>query len=128
MDLKLDQGFQFENIWVKLTRYWESNWQFDSLTQSQIEILRVKLTIWLSIPSQFHSNILQLLGIPGRILVPPMTQFFRSKWLHFFFQCWYDSQAGRLCAVLLILALDAAQSSLTTWWLFCLLSKENFAY
>ena len=45
---------------------------------SQIDsILRVKLTIWLSI---------QLLGIPGRILVPPVTQLFRSKWLHFFFR------------------------------------------
>ena len=49
---------------------------------------RVKLTLntesnWLSIPSQFDSNILQLL----RILVPPVTQLFRSKWLHFFFQC-----------------------------------------
>ena len=29
-------------------------------------------------------NILQLLGIPGRILVPPVTQFFRSKWNHLF--------------------------------------------
>ena len=42
---------QLENIWVKLTRYWESNWQFDS-----------------------------------RILLPPLTQVFRSKWLIFFFQ------------------------------------------
>ena len=49
----------FENIWVKLTRYWELN-----------------------CPSQFDSNILQLLGIPDRILVTPVTQFFRSKWLH----------------------------------------------
>ena len=38
----------------------------------------------LSISSQFESNILQLLEIPGRILVPPVTQLFRSKWLHFF--------------------------------------------
>ena len=45
-----------ENIWIKLTRYWESNCQFDS-------------------------NILQLLGIPGLILVLPLTQLFRSKWL-----------------------------------------------
>ena len=38
----------------------------------------------------FKSNwldILQSLGIPGRILVPPVTQIFRSKWLSFFFQC-----------------------------------------
>ena len=44
---------------------------------------------WLSISNQFDSNILQLLGIPGRILVPPVTQLFRSKWLNFFFQCWW---------------------------------------
>ena len=37
---------------------------------------------WLSISSQFDSNILQFLGIPGRILVPPVTQLYRSKWLH----------------------------------------------
>ena len=36
--------------------------------------------------SQIDSNILQSLGIPGRILVPPVTQLFKSKWLHFFFQ------------------------------------------
>ena len=41
---------------------------------------------WFAISSQFDSNILQLLGIPGLILVPPVTQLFRSKWLHFFFQ------------------------------------------
>ena len=41
---------------------------------------------WHSISSQFDSNILQLLGIRGRILVPPVTQLFRSKWLYFFFQ------------------------------------------
>ena len=53
-----------ENIWVKL------------------------LTIcWFSISSQSDSNILQLLRILGRILVPPVTQLFRSKWLPFFFQC-----------------------------------------
>ena len=40
-----------------------------------------------SISSQFHSNIVQLLGIVGRILVPPVTQLFRSKWLYFIFQC-----------------------------------------
>ena len=55
-----------ENIWVvKLTRYW------------------VNLN-WLSISSQFHTNILQLLEIQGQILVPPVTQLFRSKWLYFF--------------------------------------------
>ena len=39
---------------------------------------------WLDIESQFDSNIFQLLWIPGRILVPPVTQLFKSKWLHFF--------------------------------------------
>ena len=39
---------------------------------------------WLDIESQFDTNILQLLGIPDRILVPPVTQLFRSKWFHFF--------------------------------------------
>ena len=33
--------------------------------------------------SQFEANILKLLGIPGQILVQPMTQIFRSKWLRF---------------------------------------------
>ena len=63
-ELKFDPGF-----WVII----EYLSQIDS-------ILRVKLTIW-------HSNILQLLGIPVRILVPPVTQLFKSKWLHIFFQC-----------------------------------------
>ena len=52
--------------------------------------MRVKLSIWLSTSIQFDSNILQLLGMSaGQILVPPVTQLFRSKWLHFFFQCSY---------------------------------------
>ena len=44
---------------------------------------------WLDIECQIDSNIVQLLGILGRILVPPVTQLFRSKWLRFFFQCTY---------------------------------------
>ena len=56
-----------------------------------------ELTIWFSISSQFDSNILPLLIIPSRILVLPVTQLFRSKWLHFFLQwrskvlpkCWH---------------------------------------
>ena len=31
----------------------------------------------------------KLLGILGRILVSPLTQLFRSKWLHVFFQWWF---------------------------------------
>ena len=48
---------------------------------SQIDsILRVKLSIWLK-------NILQLLGILDRILVPPVTQLFKSQWFHFICEC-----------------------------------------
>ena len=57
-----------------------------TILRVKLTILRVKLTIWLSISSQFDSNILQSLWIPGRISVPPVTQIFRSKWLYFFFQ------------------------------------------
>ena len=39
----------------------------------------------LSLSSHFDFNILQLLRIPGRILYS--STLFRSKWLHFFFQC-----------------------------------------
>ena len=42
---------------------------------------------WLDIESQFDSNILQLLRIPGRILISQVTKLFRSIWLYFFFQC-----------------------------------------
>ena len=41
---------------------------------------------WLAASSQYNWKILQLLGIACRILVPPVIQLFRSKWLHFFFQ------------------------------------------
>ena len=74
-------------------RIFESNWldmesQLTFNTYSQIDsILRVN---WQIIDSQYRvnstQNILQLLGIPGRILVPPVTQLFRSKWLDFSFQ------------------------------------------
>ena len=71
----LDVERKFDSILrVNLIRYWDSIWfdieiQFDS-----------------NIESQFDSNIVQFLGIPGRILVPPVTQLFGSKWFHFFFQ------------------------------------------
>ena len=38
--------------------------------------IRPGITINWRISSQFDSNILQLLGIPGRILVPPVAQIF----------------------------------------------------
>ena len=95
---------------VKLTQYWESNWliiesQIGSALrvklihhcesnwlniESQIDLtLRVKLTQhwesdWFNIESQIDSNILQLPTLPGWILVPPVTQLFRSKWLNLF--------------------------------------------
>ena len=43
---------------------------------------RVILTL---VSSQFDSNILQLVGIPGRILVSPVTPIFRSKYSIFSF-------------------------------------------
>ena len=33
------------------------------------------MSIWLSISSQFDANIIQILGISGRILVPPGLNF-----------------------------------------------------
>ena len=51
---------------------------------------------WLEIESQFNSNILQLLGIPGRILVPKVTQLFRSKWLYFFLQWSFRAKSKRI--------------------------------
>ena len=47
---------------AKLTRSWESN--------------------WLEVESLIDSNILQLLTLPGRIIIPPVTQLLRSKWLN----------------------------------------------
>ena len=69
---------KIESFWPKkLSHWWNAN--------------------WLSISSQFDSNILQqlLLGIQGRVLVPPVTQFFRSKWLHFFFHCCSQSERNK---------------------------------
>ena len=48
--------------------------------------LRIFESNWHSISSEFDSYIIQSLGIPGRILVPRVTQFLRSKWLHLFFE------------------------------------------
>ena len=55
-----------------------SNWKIFESNWLDIESFIINLT-------QIFSN--WLLGIPGRILVPPVTQLFGSKWLHFFFQC-----------------------------------------
>ena len=64
-------------------RMFESNW-LEIENQNDNSTLNSE-SIWISISSQFDSNILQLLGIPGRILVPPVTQLVRLKWLDFFF-------------------------------------------
>ena len=71
MELKFDLGFRVIGEYLS---------QIDSiLIESQFDSILFE--------SQFDSNInLQLLGIPDQILVPPVTQLFTSKWLHFFFQ------------------------------------------
>ena len=83
---------QFDSqCWANLTLNVDSIWlsmliQFDSQCWSNLT-LNVD-PIWRSMLSQFDSKILQLPTLPGRILVPPVTQLFRSKWLNFFSQ-WY---------------------------------------
>ena len=87
---------RMESFWPKKLSHWilriNLNWlsissQFEltlNIESTWIESqYRVNLN-WLSILSQFDSNLLQLLEIPGLILVPPVTQLFRSKRLHFF--------------------------------------------
>ena len=69
---------------LKLTQHWESNWLN---IESQIDsTLRVKLT------QHWESNWLKYSPVThfafwpkkfGQILVPPVTQLFRSKWLNF---------------------------------------------
>ena len=72
---------------VKLTQHWEPDWlNIDSQVDST---LRVKLTQhwesnWLNIGSQIDSNNFQLLTLPGRIIIPPVTQLLKSKWLNFY--------------------------------------------
>ena len=67
---------------VKLTQHWESKWLN---IESQIDLtLRVKLTQhwesnWLNIESTIDWNILQLLTLPGRIIIGPVTQLLRSN-------------------------------------------------
>ena len=75
---RVNLTLNIESIWFSISS------QFDS--QYRVNLTLNVESIWLSISSQFDSNILQLLRIPGWILVPPVTQLFRSKWLHFFFQ------------------------------------------
>ena len=79
---------QFDSqCWVNLTLNVESIWlsmlsQFDS--QCWVNLTLNVQSIWLLMLSQFDSNILQLPTLPGRILVPQVTQLFMPKWLNFF--------------------------------------------
>ena len=101
-DLKVGNWRIFESIWlsmlsqfdsqcwVNLTLNVESIWlsmlnQFDS--QCKINLTPNVEPIWLSMLSQYDSNFLHLPTLPGRDLVPPVTQLFRSKWLNFFSLC-----------------------------------------
>ena len=70
--------------WTKKSSYFDlRNW------------VTVKTKISPEIPSNWRILLIywtyyiyhKLLGIPGRILVPLLTQSLRSKWLNFFFQC-----------------------------------------
>ena len=75
---RVNLTLNIESIWLSISS------QFDS--QYRVNLTLNIESIWLLISIQFDSNIFKLLGIPGRILVPLVTQLFRSKWLHFFFQ------------------------------------------
>ena len=76
-----DNERKMESFWPKKLSHW-SNW-LD--IQSHFLTLNIE-SMWLK-----YSLIL-LLGIPGRILVSPVTQLFRSKWLHFSIHYWGKQQ------------------------------------
>ena len=93
---KAAQKEKIESFWPEKFLTWKvtdgtiispgipSNWRIFESNWLDIESQMDELTIWLSISSQFDSNILQLLGILSRISVPSVTQFFKSKRLNFF--------------------------------------------
>ena len=111
--------FQRSNLQLFMLRamrymHWKEKWIYFDLKSwvtggtkvrpgipSQLFNIESQFKNWTSISNQFDSNILQLLGIPGRTLVPPVTQLFRSKWLHFFFQwtCYAFSKRQTMCSV-----------------------------
>ena len=68
-----------ESLWPK---------KFSHVFESKRLDIDSQFKNWLLISSQFDSN-RSLVGMLGRILVPPVpvTRLFRSKWLHFFYQC-----------------------------------------
>ena len=65
--------FDLKN-WVILT------WKIESFWHEKLRHFDMKN--WAILTWRVES----LAEFPGRILVPPVTQFFTSKWLHFFFQ------------------------------------------
>ena len=74
--------------WFNLTLNVDSTWlsmliQLDSQRWANYT-LNVE-SIRLLMLSQFDSNILQLPTLPGRILIPKVTQLFMWKWLNFQF-------------------------------------------
>ena len=75
---RTDSGIQWKKKW--------SHFDLKSWVTSGTKIRPGIPSNWKIFESNWLS-ILQLLGILGRILVHPMTQLFRSKWLHFFVQC-----------------------------------------
>ena len=62
-------SFQYSWTADSLFLHWKKKWShFD-------------LKSWVTGGTKIRPCVLQLLGIPGRILVQPVTQLFRSKWL-----------------------------------------------
>ena len=86
----------WHKIWVTGgTKIWPgipSNWRiFEPHWLGVVKTLNIE-SIWLN-------YILQLLGIPGQILVSLVTQLFRSKWQHFFQCVWKEDKLTRKVAV-----------------------------
>ena len=88
-ELKFDPGFRVSEKYLS---------KIDSILRIKCQylqfdlILRVKLSIWLSISIQFDSNILQFLGIPGRNLVPAVTQILGQNDSIFYFSVRNNSE------------------------------------
>ena len=83
-------------LWVKLTQHWDSNWlkyspvthfarlNYNSATDLTFKVKMTEFFLsvhWEKKIESFWSKKL------GQILVPPVTQLFRSKWLNFFSLC-----------------------------------------
>ena len=81
------QYLLFINMTVRSKKWklWNTLLDVESL-KGKMELFWPKKLSHFKLSNQFDYNILQLLEIPGQILVPPVTWFFRPKWLHFFFR------------------------------------------